>query len=403
MKKTAAADVVIVGGGILGLWLLARLRKSALSVILLESNALGSGQTGKSQGIIHGGLKYALQGKLTAEANVLSSTPDYWQACLQGRGEIDLSRVPILSQQQYLWSPSKFTSKLTGFLAGATLQSKVSTLPRELYPAVFRHPGFRGEVYALNELVLDVPALTRELLRDNQDAVFKIEPLSEHELSFDAENNLQTATVYQAGKALEISAQHFIFASGSGNEVLMHALPQNNVAMQRRPLHMVLVKTPFNFPLYAHCLGLSKRPRITITTHYTQEGEPVWYLGGMLAETGVSLDAHKQEQATRQELRQLFSWLDFSSAEIASFKIDRAEHLQVGGLKPEGSFSKTMNNVTVAWPTKLALAPELANSISMELTTKLQPRFLDLRELRVWPIPPLAIPVWEEAFCKSVA
>ena len=55
-------DIAIIGGGIAGLWMLSRLRKRGYSALLIESEALGSGQTICSQGIIHGGVKYSLQG-----------------------------------------------------------------------------------------------------------------------------------------------------------------------------------------------------------------------------------------------------------------------------------------------------------------------------------------------------
>jgi glycerol-3-phosphate dehydrogenase len=404
MKKTAAADIVIFGGGIAGLWLLNRLRALGFSAILFESGALGGGQTHKSQGIIHGGMKYALQGKLTRDAQAMADMPDLWRACLQGQGEIDLREVPVLSAQQYLWSPSKFASKLTGFLASTALSSKVEALPKEAYPAAFQHPQFKGEVFSLDEMVLDIPALVRELAKMNQDAIFKIEPLADEELKLDENGNLLSATVYYAGKSVEVQAQHFVFTAGAGNEVAIRRLKSAELAMQRRPLHMVLVKTSFNYPLYAHCLGLGSRPRMTITTHYTQDGSAVWYLGGNIAEEGVERDSHAQIQATREELRNLFPWLDFSSAEFASFIIDRAEPLQKNGFKPETSFTYTIGNTTIAWPTKLALAPKLTQEILQQLQlSDLKQHWLDTRELRAWPMPPLAMPIWESVFCKHVA
>jgi glycerol-3-phosphate dehydrogenase len=63
-SATLQVDVAILGGGIAGLWLLARLRQAGYSTLLLESQALGAGQTIASQGIIHGGLKYAIDLKL---------------------------------------------------------------------------------------------------------------------------------------------------------------------------------------------------------------------------------------------------------------------------------------------------------------------------------------------------
>jgi hypothetical protein len=293
---------------------------------------------------------------------------------------------------------------LTGLFASAALASKVSTLEKKDYPTVFRHPGFKGEVFALDEMVIDVPALVRELVKANQEAVFKIEPLCDEELKFNEAGKLLSATVYLAGKSIEVSAQQFIFAAGTGNEIITQKIQQKNIAMQRRPLHMVLVKTPFDWPLYAHCLGFSARPRVTITTHYTQEGHPVWYIGGQIAEEGTLRDSMSQIQAARDELKSLFPWLDFSLAEFATLKVDRAEAKQANGLKPESSVIKSFHNMIIAWPTKLALAPKLAQDIMQHLEKNhIVHELFDVRELRAWPMPPLAVPIWEEIFCKNVA
>ena len=176
-------------------------------------------------------------------------------------------------------------------MAGAALTTKVKALPKDQYPAAFKNPAFKGEVFALDELVIDVPALVRALVKANQEAVFKIEPLCGDELKFDNHGHLLSATVYHSGKSIEVTAQQFVFAAGAGNEVIINKLKQPVVAMQRRPLHMVLVKTGFDLPVYAHCMGMGPRPRITITTHHLQNGEAVWYLGGQLAEDGVTRTA----------------------------------------------------------------------------------------------------------------
>src|SRR5215475_1202954 len=51
-------DVMIVGGGIAGLWTLAELVRHGHDAHLIEAQRLGEGQTIGAQGIIHGGLKY---------------------------------------------------------------------------------------------------------------------------------------------------------------------------------------------------------------------------------------------------------------------------------------------------------------------------------------------------------
>ncbi|MGV8488604.1 hypothetical protein ACV34S_33335, partial [Pseudomonas aeruginosa] len=70
---------------------------------------------------------------------------------------------------------------------------------------------------------------------------------------------------------------------------LLRELGLEQPAMQRPPLHMVMVKAATLKPLYAHCLGAGPKPRITVTTHPTRDGQSVWYLGGDIAEAdGVS-------------------------------------------------------------------------------------------------------------------
>lgn len=403
MKNEVMVDVAIFGGGVAGLWLLSRVRQAGFSAILFESGTLGGGQTYKSQGIIHGGLKYALQGIMTQEARVMADMPRRWAACLNGVGEIDLSDVRVLSKAQHLWAPSKFTAKLAGFFAGKSLSSKVDSLNPSEYPAIFQYDAFKGDVYALDEMVLDVPSLVLALVKRHQDVVFKIEPVSADEMHTNADGSLKAVTVYQNGKALNVLAKQYIFAAGSGNEAILKKWNDPAISMQRRPLHMVLVKMKQQLPLYAHCLGFGARPRVTITTHYTQDGSAIWYLGGLLAEEGVSRTTEEQIAAAKVELKSLFPWVNFADAKWATIRVDRAEPKQASGLKPEGAYLKSIHNQLVAWPTKLALAPQLADEVIAHFQKiGLTHEWCDVRELRAWPMPTLSKPIWEEAFCKSV-
>ena len=64
-RDSTRIDVAIIGGGIAGTWLLRLLSQKGYNAILLEQNELGCGQTLASQGMVHGGLKYALTGLLS--------------------------------------------------------------------------------------------------------------------------------------------------------------------------------------------------------------------------------------------------------------------------------------------------------------------------------------------------
>ncbi len=398
MKKTVETDIVIVGGGIAGLWLLNRLRTLGFSTILLESNTLGGEQTLKSQGIIHGGMKYALQGAITAASQAIADMPALWMKCLSGKGEIDLSAVPVLSHEQFLWSNNKLIGKLAGFFANQTLAGEIDKIPLEAYPEIFKNPAFKGQIYALKEIVIDVPTLIRELVKPNQDAVFRINPIIDDHLHIDETDKLTSLSVMSPfGDTVEIKANKYIFTAGAGNELLIKKLNTKEIAMQRRPLHMVLMKTDFPYTLYAHCLGLGATPRITITTHQTHDGKTAWYLGGQIAEEGVKRDSATQCKQAKKELSGLFPWLDFSKAQFTSFFIDRAEPQQPDGKRPDSVYIKNIQNMMIAWPTKLALAPKLTQHIIDSLAQEnITPGDVDIRELRAWPMPSLAVPIWDE-------
>lgn len=398
MKHTVETDIAIIGGGVAGLWLLHRVRQMGFSAVLFETATLGGGQTHKAQGIIHGGTKYALQGSITKAAEAISSMPALWQKCLEGRGEIDLSHVPVLSHHQYLWTTGALASKFAGYFAGLALRGNVKLLDKTSFPLIFQNPQFKGQVYSLDEMVLDVHALVRELVRPNQDAIFKIDSLDAEQVHLDEKGAIESFELRAAPLLpLELKAQKYIFTAGSGNEFLIKKLRHKELRMQRRPLRMVIVKHDFPYDLYAHCLGFGSTPRLTITTHQAQDGKTVWYIGGQISEEGVKRSDEEQSKIARDELQALFPWLDFSKAEIKSFMVDRAEASQPGGRRPDSCHVESIQNCMIAWPTKLAFAPLLANKIVTMLTEEhMTPGKSHLRELRAWPIPPLAVPIWDQ-------
>jgi glycine/D-amino acid oxidase-like deaminating enzyme len=392
-----STEIAIFGGGVAGLWLLNRLVAQDVPTLLFESHTLGGGQTIKSQGIIHGGMKYALTGKLSADAAAVADMPARWQACLAGTGDIDLAGVPVLSDKQYLFSPSAFQASLLRLFASRALAGQVEQLSKAAYPAPFQHPGFKGRVFALNEIVLDVPALIQRLVQGKEKYIFQSPHLHEEDLLFQENGALKAVRLRIADEVIEVHAKQFVFTAGSGNELLFRATKQPGFAMQRRPLRMVLVDLPFHAPLYAHCVGLGARPRLTITTPYVSPERTIWYLGGALAEEGMSRLLEEQAQCARQELEGLFPWLDFSRAQYHSFAVDRAEPLQPKGEKPISTYVQQVQNMLVAWPTKLALAPKLADemmgllSIAACAGTTNEPS----AARQLMPLPAITPPLWE--------
>ncbi|MEW6174515.1 MAG: FAD-dependent oxidoreductase [Pseudomonadota bacterium] len=387
MPESLSTDVLIVGGGVAGLWLNARLRRLGFATLLVDKGALGGGQSVKSQGIIHGGTKYALSGALTGASEAIADMPRRWREALEGKGELDLSGVRLLSDAHYLWSPGTLAGNLTSFFASKAVRSRVGQVKGDELPPALQHPRFKGKVYRLSELVLDVPSLIArlaELAGDSLLACQQIEPLLDG-------NELVGLRV----DGREIRAQRIVFSAGGGTAELLASLGLQQPAMQRRPLHMVIVKAPTLKPLYAHCLGGGTKPRITVTSHPAPDGEWVWYLGGDLAETdGVARDVATQIAAAKKELAELVPWIDLSSAQWATLRIDRAEPAQSALARPDNAFLAEQGRLLVGWPTKLALSPDLSDRVEAALARDgIRPgQHPALPEL---PRPPLTGPFWE--------
>jgi glycerol-3-phosphate dehydrogenase len=385
-------EVAIFGGGIAGLWLLARLRAAGYSALLLESRALGGIQTIASQGIIHGGAKYALSGNLTASARAIGEMPRVWRDCLTGDGELDLSTVRVLSDHQYLWSTENIVSRVAGFFASHVMRSRMIPLASADRPEPFRNPDFHGTLYRLEEPVLDVASLVAELVRQQEGYCHRL-PAEGYSIEAGAEG---APFRIRAGAGVEIEARRLVLAAGAGNAGLLQRLGRERPAMQLRPLHMVMARGELP-ELYAHCLGSGTTPRITVTSYPLGGGRTAWYLGGQLAESGVARSEPEQLAAAQTELRELLPWIDFSELEWASLRIDRAEPRTVGGRRPESCFVDLQAGIITAWPTKLAFAPRLAQEVIERLQQDGLPPGGGTEPHPSLICPPMAELPWQEA------
>lgn len=380
-------DVLIVGGGIAGLWLLAELRASGINA-LLATDALGKGQTIASQGIIHGGTKYALTGKLTRATLAIGDMPHLWRNALNGAARVDLRRVNILTESQLLWTSGGVGARLTGFFASKAMKSRMEAVPRKDYPALFQNAAFHGGLYRLAEPVLDVPSLLAVLREQLAAALMQVD-IKQSGLQAMGDKFAYRA-VLPDGETLLIEAGQIILTAGAGNDALL-APVQPRPEMQRRPLQMVMMRGDLPM-IYAHALGMSDKPRATITSHQDAQGKTLWYIGGQPAEQGAGQSPSEVIAATRHELAELLPWVDFSDTEWATWHVDRAEACQADGSRPDQPVFMRTANVTVAWPTKLAFAPMLATRLLETLPFtrgegKL-PSYL--------PTPPIATPIWDQ-------
>lgn len=396
-------DIAIIGGGIAGLWALNRLKSAGYSAALFESKALGSDQSIASQGMIHGGMKYTLAGALTGASEAVADMPKHWRACLCGEGDVDLRNTRIMSDHFFMWSSETLVSKLTTFLASKITRGRVDPVHDDQRPPLLRNQHFSGSLYRLEDLVLDVPSLIVNLAQHVAGRLFHID-WSQAQLHKTTEGEVYLH-IQQDEQAIRITAQRFIFTAGKGNAGLLAQLGLEQPAMQLRPLQQVMVKHAHPFRFYGHCLGADTTPRLTISSHTTSDGASIWYLGGSLAEAGADLDASSLIARAQAELAELMPWVDLSYAQWACVPVERAEPRQLTLARPDKAFvehAKGTNNLLVAWPTKLTLAPNLANEILHLLNQQSLSPTIDNKELQQLgerlSIPPFARTPWDLAF-----
>ena len=367
MIQNIETDVVVIGGGIAGLWLFRTLNMKGYKAVLLEQDSLGGGQSIKSQGIIHGGTKYTLTGNLTGASQAISGMPDRWRKALAGKGgknEPDLSAASILSEYHYLWSPGDIGSRMTSFFASKAVRGRVDQLKKEEFPAIFQHDGFRGKVYQLNEIVLDIASIVKALVSGLEHQTIKVDWSEQGNTRLVSnDGKIDYIEIKQGDQTIRLKGKRYVTTAGEGTAELMKLWGIEKPKMQIRPLHMPMVRLSHPEPIYAHCLGTTPVPKMTITSHPDKDGKWVWYLGGGIAEDGVKLSEEKLIATAKTQLANLLPWVNLDDAQWGTLHVNRAEPKQNKLLRPDAAYCQPVNNGIVSWPTKLALAPNLADEV----------------------------------------
>ena len=364
MNLTYSTNIVIFGGGVAGLWLLNRMQSEGYDSILFETNTLGGRQTLDSQGIIHGGLKYALKGSMGRDSQNIANMPSRWRQCLRGGGEIDLTDVGILNENYYMWSDGGMKSRLKSYLGSKSLRGRIDIVEKDHYPEFFRESSVKGTLYKLPDFVIDTLSLLKKLVSTTDNRIFSLTDCNYkfYSKSGTPEQQLQ---IKVNDKTVNIEADLFIFCAGEGNQELISRAALSNIKAQERPLHMVYLRKSKLPKIYVHCIGndFNLTPSVTVTSHTAQSGDVIWYLGGDIAESGINKSRGEQIDAARELMGNTFPWLNLSNARWESFYINRSEANIQSSFRPDDAVVKEEKNVLVAWPTKLTLVPSLADKV----------------------------------------
>jgi len=313
-----------------------------------------------------------------------------------GQREPDLSGTSVLSDGCCIWGTGSFASWM--FLTGSklVLRAAPQRIERSEWPAALA--GVSGKVLRVPEQVIDPASLARRFAQRNSGRIIHID--ASREVQFRRGENAQVSEVEVctiAGQGLIFKPRAVILTAGEGNATLRAAAGLSTGVMQRRPLHMAMVRG--NLPqLFGHCVG-GPKPRLTITTAADSVGRAVWLVGGLLAEEGVNRDERELISHARSELAACIPGLELRGSQMATYRVDRAEAATAAGQRPDDVQVIQDANVFTAWPTKLALAPRLAERIIAILPPPSPAAAANelARAIAQCPTPPVALPPWEEA------
>jgi glycerol-3-phosphate dehydrogenase len=386
-------DAVIFGGGVAGLWLLDELTRRGRSALLLESDALGSGQTIASQGIIHGGLKYTLQGLLTRSARSIRDMPALWQDCLTGQSEPNLTATHVRSDCCYLWRTDSVASRLGMIGARVGLRTASESLSTDERPDVLKNCP--GSVSRLNEQVISPRSFLNDLAGRHRDRILKIDRMSGDVGGprFEQDETGRVTSLHlrdpNSGAELELQPATVVLTAGAGNAGLRRRLGLDEQAMQRRPLHMVLCRGEL-LVLNGHCVDGAKT-RVTITSDVDNASQVIWQIGGQLSEDGVTMDEPELLMYAKQEIEAMIPGVDLSGMAWSTYRVDRAERAMPQGKRPETIQILEDANILTAWPTKLVLAPVLAETLCERIERHPEASQPELE----WSRPVVAEPPWE--------
>jgi glycine/D-amino acid oxidase-like deaminating enzyme len=389
-----AVDLAIVGGGIAGLWSLAVAVAAGYNAVLVERSALGQGQTIASQGMIHGGLKYALSGEPSAASEALASMPDRWREHLAGRALPDLSKVRCLSDHLLLWSSSGWTGRFSTLLASRLLHGQIEPAGVAQVPPLLQDLARQGRTYRLYDPVIDVPSLLQSLAAAARGRIIQAEPC----LAFDG----ATVRLHLQPYGLVLTPRRVVLSAGAGNPALLRGAAGEVALMARLPLQQVWVEHDSPIDLFGHCIGLQTSPLLTVSTHPAPEGRRLWYLGGELATGAADMPPERLIAQAQRRLVDCLPGLSLRAARWGTLQVDRAEAAQTGGRQLAGAHLASapgLPDVWLAWPGKLTLAPQLGHLLLAQLQASgVAPSRAPLpAELRHLPAPGLAPLPWATA------
>ena len=395
-KEIVATDVLIVGGGVSGLWLLNQLKQAGYSAYLVEHNLLGGEQTNHSHLYLHRGHAY-IKSQL---AIPLRDTCEKWDDWIMSRGSRD-------DPHAHIGGPSLFGfESIADAEAHAAMWSEKSVQlgaePRTDLPEALRSAGEQNSaisvVYETRAECVTGEWLIRELLRDVAECVGKIDYVETIERG--PGGSVGAVTVRVPDGRVTFDTRMLVLAAGFRNQLLISELIDEKLCLRSdgQPLqmirwgHMLVIRgsrdqlPPLSGIFHPSDLFLVSR---------VDGDETVWLVSDWVSPPTYLVtkqlvnDERTWFPAVWEKLQALAPGV-FSRPESfrwGVYSAPKAEAQPEGTGYPEERAANGwvdqcgVPNLAAVWPTKLTLAPRVSDEV-LELTRRLirEPR----RDARAW-------------------
>ena len=220
-----------------------------------------------------------------------------------------------------------------------------------------------GKVLEVREPVFEMRSVLAALATQLHDCLVRID--GTEGLAFTSRaGRIDEVVLREGDQACAIRPSRVVLAAGAGNAGLRSRLGLSADHMQRRPLHMCMVKGDLP-EFHGHCVdGSRTRVTITSTSRGDTSEEVIWQLGGQLAENGVNQSPDELIRTARTELSAVLPALDQAGLAWSTYRVDRAERAHRGRRPDDVAILEDGDGHTLTcWPTKMALAPRLADIV----------------------------------------
>jgi glycine/D-amino acid oxidase-like deaminating enzyme len=374
-------DVLIVGGGVQGLWLLRDFTRVGYHSILIEKEKVGGTQTLHSHGYLHQGYSYNDVGM----ARHLKSAKDRWTTFCNNQD------IPTAHLSSFFGFASPANAELWSEVwEEAGLQQTAETLPE------FLQSGLLRRVFRTGDIWLDTSDLARRLVEGVEDRIFhgSITSLKYDNLT----RKIQVAIVQIGNESRHIIPQVVVFAAGAGNSGLISMLRDLRIEPNRaryRKSQMLVIKSRHGL-LQGHAAIVVPDLSLFIVSRDMRNGDVIWLASydiddeskvkfSQLHKNVKEKNGHREvvdDKRVRDTVfvlsaifPQLFTKENKEQMEWGAYVGLKAEAITGTVILPNEWVIDSFNtsNVYAVWPTKLTLAPQASEKLAFKLLDTIKP------------------------------